>query len=523
MLARCLSASLHGLEAKPVTVEVDLAPGLPGIQLVGLADKAIQESRERVRSALRNSGFRGPLVRVVINLAPADRRKEGPAFDLPISLGLLVASGQLDRPKLDGLWCAGELGLDGSLRPCRGVIALADLARQQGARALIVPPANAPEAALIPNLTIWTANNLKELVQQLKGECPIVRIEHNPSPQPATPAAMPLEPLGLGIEGMDRAAHALALAAAGGHHLLMVGPPGCGKTHLARQLPLLLPPLTTPESLTITRIHSVAGEFNASEPLLHQRPFRSAHHSCSGAALLGGGHTPKPGEISLAHGGVLFLDELAEFPRRVLDLLRQPLEDGNVRLSRSRETTVFPAAVTLVAATNPCPCGWHGDSAQACRCTRAQRQRYWQRLSGPLLDRIDLQLRLERRSSRQMRRCLEANPSPQIHSAWLKPSRVKAARRRMHTRNPRGCSNRFLTTADLHRYGQFEANGLTLWERVIEQRRLTTRSSLQLLRVARTIADLNGQDTVPTEAIADASGFRCTDLMGDHSAGAESR
>ena len=229
MLARCLSASLHGLEAKPVTVEVDLAPGLPGIQRVGLADKAIQESRERVRSALRNSGFRGPLVRVVINLAPADCRKEGPAFDLPIALGLLVASGQLDRPKLDGLWCAGELGLDGSLRPCRGVIAFADLARQQGARALIVPPANAPEAALIPNLKIWTANNLKELVQQLKGECPVVRVEHNSSPQPATPAAMPLEPLGLGIEGMDRAAHALALAAAGGHHLLMVGPPGCGK------------------------------------------------------------------------------------------------------------------------------------------------------------------------------------------------------------------------------------------------------------------------------------------------------
>jgi magnesium chelatase family protein len=257
--------------------------------------------------------------------------------------------------------------------------------------------------------------------------------------------------------------------------------------------------------------------------LLHQRPFRCAHHSCSGAALLGGGHTPKPGEISLAHGGVLFLDELAEFPRRVLDLLRQPLEDGNVRLSRSRETTVFPAAVTLVAATNPCPCGWHGDGDQACRCTSTQRQRYWQRLSGPLLDRIDLQLRLERRSSREMRSCLEATPSPQTHSPWLEPSRVKEARVRMRTRNPRGCSNRFLTAADLHRYGQFKADGLTLWERVIEQRRLTTRSSLQLLRVARTIADLNGQETVQAEAIAEASGYRCTDLMGDHSAGAVSR
>ena len=523
MLARCLSASLHGLEAKPVTVEVDLAPGLPGIQLVGLPDKAIQESRERVRSALRNSGFRGPLVRVVINLAPAHRRKEGPAFDLPIALGLLVASGQLDRPKLDGLWCAGELGLDGSLRPCRGVIALADLAMQQGARALVVPPANATEAALIPNLNIWTAHNLKELVQQLKGECPCVRIGHHPLPQKATPAAIPLELVGLGMEGMERAAHALALAAAGGHHLLMVGPPGCGKTHLARQLPLLLPPLNTAESLTISRIHSVAGEFDICEQLLHQRPFRSPHHSCSGVALLGGGHTPKPGEISLAHSGVLFLDELAEFPRPVLDLLRQPLEDGKVRLSRMRETTVFPAAVTLVAATNPCPCGWHGDHEQACRCTCSQRQRYWQRLSGPLLDRIDLQLRLERRSSRQIRTCLDASQRPKTHSPWLEPSRVNAARQRMQARNPSGCNNRSLTAADLHRHGQFKADGLTLWERVIEQRRLTTRSSLQLLRVARTIADLNGHDMVQTEAIADASGYRCTDLMGDHSAGAESR
>ena len=523
MLARCLSASLHGLEAKPVTVEVDLAPGLPGIQLVGLPDKAIQESRERVRSALRNSGFRGPLVRVVINLAPADRRKAGPAFDLPIALGLLVASGQLDRPNLDGLWCAGELGLDGSLRPCRGVIALADLAVQQGARALVVPPANAAEAALIPNLTIWTANTLKELVQQLKGECPPLPIEHRPSPQQTTPAAMPLESLGLGMEGMDRAAHALALAAAGGHHLLMVGPPGCGKTHLAHQLPLLLPPLSPSESLTITRIHSVAGEFDASTPLLHQRPFRSPHHSSSGVALLGGGHTPKPGEISLAHGGVLFLDELAEFPRPVLDLLRQPLEEGNVRLSRARETTVFPAAVTLVAATNPCPCGWHGDREQACRCSSSQRQRYWQRLSGPLLDRIDLQLRLERRTSRQMRTCLEPSQSPPTHSPWLEPSRVNAARQRMRDRNPRGCSNRSLSAADLKQHGRFHADGLALWETVIERRRLTTRSSLQLLRVARTIADLNGQDRVQTEAIAEASGYRCSDLIGDQFAGAVSR
>ena len=300
MLARCLNASLQGLEARPVVVEVDLAPGLPGVQLVGLPDKAIQESRERVRSALRNSGFRGPLVRVVINLAPADLRKEGPSFDLPIALALLVASGQLARPQLEGLWCAGELGLDGSLRPCRGVIALAAKAQQHKAQALVVPPENAKEASLIEGLSIRTAANLRTLVEQLKGE----------------------------------------------------------------------------------------------------RPFRSPHHSCSAAALLGGGRSPRPGEVSLAHGGVLFLDELAEFPRAVLDQLRQPLEDGAVQISRSQQSTVFPALVTLVAATNPCPCGWHGDRDHGCHCSISQRQRYWQRLSGPLLDRLDLQLRLERRSTK---------------------------------------------------------------------------------------------------------------------------
>ena len=308
MLARCLSASLQGLEARPVVVEVALAPGLPGVQLVGLPDKAIQESRERVRSALRNSGFRGPLVRVVINLAPADLRKEGPSFDLPIALALLVASGQLARPQLEGLWCAGELGLDGSLRPCRGVIALADQAKQQQARALVVPPENVQEAGLIEGLAIRTAPNLRALVRQLKGEqpwplnaCSSSRCSNRvvkPEPWPCLDSSL--------------ASRALALSAAGGHHLLLVGPPGCGKTRLAHQLPRLLPSLNQKEALTITRIHSIAGHLHGIEQLQQQRPFRSPHHSCSAAALLGGGRSPRPGEVSLAHGGVLFLDELAQ-------------------------------------------------------------------------------------------------------------------------------------------------------------------------------------------------------------------
>ena len=486
MLARCLSASLQGLEARPVVVEVDLAPGLPGVQLVGLPDKAIQESRERVRSALRNSGFRGPLVRVVINLAPADLRKEGPSFDLPIALALLVASGQLARPQLEGLWCAGELGLDGSLRPCRGVIALAAKAQQRKAQALVVPPENAQEDSLIEGLTIRTAANLRTLVEQLKGERPWPATGYSStrsSTRPTKPEPCPC---------LDSSLASRALA---------------------HQLPRLLPALSRKEALSITRIHSVAGQLHGIEHLQQQRPFRSPHHSCSAAALLGGGRSPRPGEVSLAHGGVLFLDELAEFPRAVLDQLRQPLENGAVQISRSQQSTVFPALVTLVAATNPCPCGWHGDRDHGCRCSISQRQRYWQRLSGPLLDRLDLQLRLERRSAKEVAAVLK-QPSPtQAAASWCTPAQIERARQRMQRRNPGGDSNGRLSAAALRQTGAIEAAALELWEQLINQRGLSTRSGLQLLRVARNIADLNDRARVDRNAVAEASCFRCTDLL----------
>lgn len=506
MLARCLSASIVGLDARPVTVEVDLAPGLPGLQLVGLPDAAIQESRERVRAALRNSGFRGPLVRVVVNLAPADLRKEGPAFDLPIALALLVSSGQLDSTLLQDLWCAGELGLDGSLRPCRGILAVASLAAARGARALVVPAANAAEAALVPDLKLLAADSLAETVAVLRGDDPWRERPQSPqvgnlgTPDMAIPAP---------VIGQASAQTALALAAAGGHHLLMVGPPGCGKTLLARHLPALLPPLTEQESLEITRLHSIAGVLPEPIRLMQRRPFRAPHHSCSVAALLGGGSNPKPGEISLAHGGVLFLDELAEFPRALLDQLRQPIEEGVLWLSRARLKCAFPCRITLVAATNPCPCGWDGDPDHPCRCRPVERERYWNRLSGPLLDRLDLQLRLNRLPAQELRRSLDTPPDSKAE--LLCPDRIQRARQRMQKRNPAGCLNSGLSGSALGRYAQLSAQAIERWETIVSQRHLTARSGLRLLRVARTVADLSDRDAVNREDLAEALCFRSFD------------
>lgn len=529
MLARCTGAALQGMEAHRVTVEVDIGPGLPALQMVGLADAAVQEARERVRAAIRNSGLRVPLTRVVVSLAPADLRKAGPGFDLPIALGLLVASGQLAPALVEGVWSAAELGLDGRLRTIRGVLALAITARREGARALVVPAANAAEASLVQGLTVWGATDLAELLAGLAdpglwttagrragdgGSRP--RRPARPTPAerqgtPAEPSGVPADdPADLAdVRGQLHGRRALEIAAAGGHHLLLVGPQGSGKTMLARRLGGLMPPLSQAEALEITQLHSVAGLLAEGSGLVERRPFRSPHHSCSGAALIGGGSLPRPGELSLAHHGVLFLDELAEFRPDVLDQLRQPLESGEIWISRTRQRCRFPCRIVLVAATNPCPCGWHGDPTQGCRCGEGVRRRYWSRLSGPLLDRIDLQVVMRRAEPGELAGALRQLPLEE--SSAQVAERVRRARQRMASRNPSGRPNGELPMEALRPALQLEAEALNLWERALERRRLTARGGQRVLRVARTISDLEGMERVNAAAVAEALTFRSFD------------
>jgi magnesium chelatase family protein len=502
LLAKVYSCAVVGLDGVLVEVEVDVGQGQPGMVLVGLPDAAVRESQERVRAAIRNSGGRFPHGKVTVNLAPADLKKAGPTYDLPIALGILLASGQAPAgPGLDDALVVGELSLDGVLRHTPGIISMVSLAAAKGMRRAFVPHDDAAEAALVGGVEVLPVRTLADLVNHLTGDVPIAAY----CPDDGVIEAAPFTGTDFAdVRGQEHVKRGLEVAAAGAHNVIMTGPPGSGKTLLARALPSILPPMTVAEALEVTKIYSVRGLLPPETPLLRERPFRAPHHTTSFVGLVGGGSWPRPGEISLAHRGVLFLDELPEFGGTMLEGLRQPLEDRRVTLARAAGTLTFPANFTLVAAMNPCPCGFFGDPVKECRCAASAIARYQKRISGPLLDRIDIHLDVPRIEYEKLAEKRSGEPSAAVRA------RVEAARAAQGERfaGSGALTNADMEPRDMQTQAALDAAGEALMKAAVKQLHLSARSYHRVLKLARTIADLAGAEGVAAAHVAEALQYR---------------